>query len=191
MIPIVTTLGVDLASRSSAYTVVSNGQVHAQGDSFGKSEGDFVAEVIQTAADYSVQAIAIEDLPHRIPYRIVVKEVCRLQGRLTHEAKRNYLWDQIFFIQPALWQQSYEGVWRGGEKGARAAAEELGYFPPDLISDPRFELEGMKGKERTKRRNLAKKLMTDYTDSFLISHYMNSLDLTDLPERIQQYHAEG
>lgn len=164
-------LGVDLASRCSAYVLLgSGGQVLEQGDSFSCSEEAFV-KAISYAAFPDVLVVA-EDLPHRIPFRVSVKEVLRLQGRLIHEFESESCLDNLVWLSPAVWQQSYDGVWRQGEKGAREAAEALGYSPPNLLDcAERFPYKELKGKERTKVRGTAKKLMTDYVDAYLIAEW--------------------
>jgi len=192
-------LGVDLASRSSAFVGVGDeGEVIVMGDSYGKTETDFVHELIATAAEYRLVygsfVLAVEDLPHHIPYRISVKEVCRIQGRIAHHANYYGMLSQLVFVPPATWQRSYDGVFRQGAKGARAAAEELGYTPPDLVADERFDIMSYSGKERTKRRNAAKKMMTDYDDAFLIARWARNEYLeTDVSfpiPTVQFYHAD-
>jgi hypothetical protein len=164
-------LGIDLASKQSAWNLMqADGQVYAQGDSYGINESHFVNRLIDTAVDSDVAAIVIEDLPHRLPFASLVKTVCRMQGRIVQLADDNRVLDRIIFIPPALWQRTFDGVWRGKEVGALAAANKLGYEPPDLLAnDPRFELEGLHGKPRAKVRNAAKKSQSDYVDAFLIS----------------------
>ena len=170
-------LGVDLASRCSAYVLLDGtGKVQAQGDSYGISEKDFISRLVEYGkleeADNSDTIVAIEDLPHRIPYRISVKEVCRMQGRIVQQADAYGTLSRIMFVQPAAWQRSFEGVWKGGVNGARNAAEELGFSAPDLLDDGgHVPFHNLKGKERTKLRNTAKKLMTDYNDAFLLAHW--------------------
>jgi len=174
-------LGIDLASRCSAYVLLdSEGHVLEQGDSYGISEWDFVDKIKEAGEIFSSFGpesryfvnIVIEDLPHRVPFRVSVKEVLRLQGRLIHEIDGYGELDRVFWLPPAVWQRSYDGVWRKGVAGAREAAASLGYEPPDLLSDDvRFPYKELKGKERTKIREAAKKLMTDYVDAYLIAEW--------------------
>lgn len=195
-------VGVDLASRFSAYVGLgSSREVYFEGDSQGLSEGDFVSRLLGYASLYSSEPyteeiwIVVEDLPHCIPYRVQVKEVSRLQGRLVHEAKYYGLFDRILFIPPATWQRSYEGVFRQGASGARDAAANLGYEPPDLLDgNERFPFQELKGKERTKIRNAAKKVMTDYVDAFLIANYIHDrIEEAGSPfvTTAQLYHSDG
>ena len=191
-------LGVDLASRCSSYVLLdSAGKVQAQGDSYGISEKDFVSRLIQYGKLEEKSAtetiVTIEDLPHRIPYRISVKEVCRLQGRIVQQADSYGTLPRIMFVQPAVWQRSFEGVWKGGANGARNAAEELNFFAPDLVGDgSHVPFHNLKGKERTKLRNTAKKLMTDYNDAFLLAYWAKKTweeHGTLMIGAVQQYHT--
>ena len=74
-------------------------------------------------------------------------------------------------------------MWKGKAAGALAAAERLGYSPPDLVGDPRFDADGRKPGEA---RRLAKKVMSDYVDAFLIARWAmldGSLEVTKMVSR--------
>lgn len=163
-------LGVDLAASSSAWCLLNDTTwLVAQGDSWGMDDGVFV----QTLLDRMDQDtyMIVEDLPHHIPYRVQVKDVLRLHGRILDGAEKAGCGDRVVFVDPAAWQRSYEGVFRKGPVGAASVALSRGYQPPDLSADPRFALTGLKGRERARRRDGAKKLLTDYVDAFLIASF--------------------
>lgn len=158
-------VSVDLASKFSAFCCMDkDGQVLTE-ENTGK--GILAWWIREMLAPFSVfsesqpKILLIEDLPHGVPYREVVKEVCRIQGRILQEADKDFRPDaEIWFIQPQLWQRHFEGVYRGGPGGAAAAALALGYEPPDLLT-------GTHGKDRV----TARKLMTDHVDSFLMGRW--------------------
>ncbi len=164
--------GVDLAASSSALVILglSGPNVRFQDDSFDRTDGQFISTIVGAALDGSL--VVIEDLPYHIPYRLSVKDVLRLQGRLIGAMEHRGLLDRMVFVVPSTWQQSFNGVWRGGPKAAQAAALEQGYERPTLVdSEARFSLEGMTGKPRSNRRTKIKKLETDYVDAFLIARW--------------------
>lgn len=164
-------LGVDLAASYSAYCLLdASGQVCAQGDSFGLSDEEFIFR-LKAHGSWPETLTVVEDLPHKIIYRIQVKEVCRLQGRIIDEFERDSSIEGLHFIAPQTWQIAF-GVFRKGVKPTMEEAEKHGYVPPDLKEvDPRFKLDGLTGTVRSKLRETAKKLRTDYTDAFLISRW--------------------
>ena len=160
-------LGVDLASRYSAAVLWDGSQVVTQFDSVGLDASQWVWH-LGGSADGAV--VVVEDVPPKIQWAGTVKRVCRLQGRILQAMPKAEVW----FVPPAIWQRSYEGAWRGKEAGAAAAAEALGYSPPSLVGDPRFE---ELGRTPSERKRLAKKVMSDYVDAFLIAHWAFEQDL--------------
>jgi hypothetical protein len=164
-------LGVDLAASYSAYCVLEDsGQVCDQGDSWKISDSDFVSRLLRYGADPDCLTV-VEDLPHKIIYRVQVKEVCRLQGRIINEYEDRRSVDRLHFIAPATWQLAF-GVFRKGVTAALDAAERYGYSPPDLrATDHRFKLDDLHGTARSKLREAAKKIETDYTDAYLIAEW--------------------
>jgi len=167
-------LGIDLASRYSAAVLWDGSRVSAQFDSVGLNPGQFVAKVAEVAADHRVQEIVVEDIPHHVKWTGLVKKVCRLQGRILAQAEY-----AVWFVPPAVWQRSYDGVWRAGPGGASEAAAKLGYQAPDFSDDPRFE---PLAKTPGERRRLRKKVESDYVDAYLIARWAaNQPDLSQVP----------
>lgn len=138
-------------------------------DSCDRSEDAFVGEVCKAAdaADWLV----VEDIPHNLGrFDSGMKHVCRIQGRIVHELDGMDLLDRLVFVPPATWQRHYDGVWRAGAKGARAAAKARGYTPPNILADWELSLRlPPTGPERQKVREQAKKIMSDYVDAYLIA----------------------
>lgn len=122
------------------------------------------------AVDYDVEYSIFEDVPHGINRLFMVKSVLRLQGAVMNEFFKVNKLHTMFWLQPAVWQRSFEGVWKGGIEGARLAAEKLGYVGPDLLVEYDHMLPE-KGPERTKIRAQLKKATTDYPDAFLIAEW--------------------
>lgn len=162
-------LGVDLASRYSAAVLwdAQGGQVVTEFDSVGQDAASWVDLLCGVARGLAKPTVVVEDVPPRIQWAGPVKRVCRLQGRILQALPDTPVW----FVPPAIWQRTFEGVWRGKEDGAAAAAERLDYHPPQLVGDPRFE---PLGKTPSERKRLAKKVMSDYVDAFLIAHWAAS-----------------
>lgn len=182
-------LTLDLAAKYSAATVLDlSGQVKYQFDSFKKSAIDFAEEVADTAAEFEVSHVLIEDVPYGIRGQAQVKPVLRLQGVLIKAlADVDYL-ERSRFVDPSRWQRCtdprFEGVWRGGVEGAATAAQRFGYSPPDLLEIHANEIPD-KGPERTKARNILKKLNSDYNDAFLIGQWSLLIEETTLLEHTQ------
>lgn len=172
-------LSVDFASRFSAAMVRdSGGTIIAQFDSFGTSPFEFCGMLADAAVDYDVKYSIFEDIPHGINRLFMVKSVLRLQGAVMNEFYKVNKLDTLLWLQPAVWQRSFEGVWKGGIEGARVAAERLGYVGPDLLTDYDHMLPA-KGPERTKMRAQLRKASTDYPDAFLINIWAHEQE--DLP----------
>jgi len=174
-------MAIDLASKYSAVVVLEGSQVIHQFDSVGVGSREF-AQQIGVHAKRTVHAVVIEDVPAHVPWGGIVKSVCTLQGRVLQELHPEVL-SRTWFVTPAVWQRSFEGVWKGKAAGALAAAERLGYSPPDLVGDPRFDADGRKPGEA---RRLAKKVMSDYVDAFLIARWAmldGSLEVTKMVSR--------
>lgn len=170
-------LTLDFAAKFTAGIVMDRaGDVKYQFDSFGKSTFDFCEEVADVAAQYEVSLIIVEDVPYGISRQAMVKPVLRSQGILMKELGDIDKLDATRFLSPSVWQHHFEGVWKGGPKGARAAAEALGYTAPVLL-EVYEDLIPAKGPERTKMRTQLRKASTDYDDAFLIGRW--SLDIGD------------
>jgi hypothetical protein len=168
-------VSVDLASRYSAVVGMdAGGEVVFQYDSWNKDINTFITNLGDSAANRLVEFFLIEDLPHGLQFREDVKTACRIQGMVIKELSDRGVIDKVVFCQPKVWQQHYEGVFRGKPKQARAAALNLGYEPPDLHSELHKEA-------RTK----ARKVETDYIDAFLMGHWAltqikNGVDLDSI-----------
>lgn len=164
-------LAVDLAAKFSAGIVMDDSrEVHLQFDSWGRSPSELANLITETAQVFDVDVIVIEDLPYGISKQFMTKPVTRLQGRIQHALHGAGLLERTGFLAPATWQRAYEGVWKGGPKGAAAAATALGYAPPDLLEVHAQDIPA-KGPERTKIRALLRKATTDYVDAYLIADW--------------------
>jgi hypothetical protein len=130
-------------------------------------------------------ALVVEDIPHAVGYRKLVKRVCQLQGRIVQAMANVGVEDRIVFVPPQLWQMSFPGVYRGKAQGALKAAESLGYTPPQLLTPE------VKGKDRMD----ARKTMTDHVDAFLIGRWAVSQfekyetldDILNNQKRLERY----
>lgn len=159
-------LGIDLASKNSALVLLdADGQVVDQRDSVGLTPRAWAQQVADVS--YGADVVIIEDLPAHVPWGSIVKTVCMVQGRILQALPPQRLQD-TWFVTPAVWQQSYEGVWKGKASAAATVAAEFGYEPPDVVGATRF-LEASRTPGEAKR--WAKKVMTDYVDAYLIAQW--------------------
>jgi len=164
-------LTVDLAARFSAATVMNSSfKILEEFDSWGKSSFDFVNAVINAAVKHRVDIIVFEDVPYGLSKQFMIKPVLRLQGVFIHALGLADLIEKTVFLNPATWQRTFEGVYGKKAAGALAAAQLLGYNPPDMLAIHADEIPA-KGKERTKMREQLKKAATDYVDSFLMARW--------------------
>lgn len=156
-------VAVDLAARYSAGVWLhSPSQVLRQWDSAAVDEDTFLTECTwmfhgRCEADHLV----VEDLPHGVSYRNLVKRVCQLQGRLVERMAGAEQLNRLLFVAPATWRNSYPALRKRG-LGMEAVvplAADLGYTPPQLdhLAGPRA------GKA------LIRKVQTDYCAAYLIS----------------------
>ncbi len=167
-------LGVDLAANLSAALLLDvDGQVIDQWDSWGVPVWEFCRETVHRASRHKA-ILMVEDLPYGLSRQAQIKPPIRAQGMMIAHAALQGIIPQTLFIAPATWQRDYPGVWKGGKEGAAAAAELLGYTPPDLLTqyvDTIPALGKEHAKERSKIRAQLKKLSTDYTDAYLIAEF--------------------
>lgn len=178
-------LTVDLAAKFSAAMVRgSDGTIHCQFDSYGKSSFEFCREIEKAATDFNVDLVVIEDVPYGISSQAMVKPVLRLQGILIVIMHRHL--SKTVFLNPSTWQNRFPGVSRGVSKNkteaakekieaARAHAERLGYTAPDLVSAYEARCAETGTKVLKKDTNPLDKVRTDYVDAFLISDWVYSL----------------
>lgn len=165
-------VAVDLAAKYSAVCWMgATGAVIEQWDSWGRTEAAFVHLVTAPFRHCATPpaVLAIEDLPHRLPFMSLVKHVCRLQGRIIEAMDRLNMTDRILFVPPAEWRRNYTGLRRGtGPDAVIDVAARLGYTPPAL-SD--------RLGERKARATIAK-VQTDYCAAFLIARWALATWLT-------------
>lgn len=157
---------MDLAAKFSALCVMRlDGTVVEEDHSWGKSEQEWIDSIVSRFYDPLGEecplALIVEDIPHAVGFRKLVKHVCQLQGRIIQAMANVGAEDRVVFIPPQLWQMHFPGVYRGKALGALKAAESLGYTPPQLLTP---ETHG-------KARMDARKTMTDHVDSFLIGRW--------------------
>lgn len=161
---------VDLAAKFSALCIIDRtGRILDQNHSWAKSEEEWVDTIVAPFYDPLPQGmpdiLIVEDLPHGVGYKKIVKQVCRLQGRICHAMEAAGVQDRLIFIPPQLWQLTYEGVARGAEKdrltAAERAASEMDYVPPDLLH------KDLHGADRV----AARKTKTDYVAAYLIARW--------------------
>jgi hypothetical protein len=160
--------GVDLAARFSAAVQLDvYGKVIRQWDSAScKDENDFLEQVI-----HSDGLILVEDLPQGLSrFDSVMKHVVRMQGRIIEKLYPSNL-HRLLFISPGVWQRHYPDVFRQKPAVyAKFALDNYAYVAPNVLQQ---HLDNgtipEHGPERQKARLAAKKIMTDYTDAFLIA----------------------
>jgi len=156
---------VDLAAKFSALCVMDlQHGVIAEDHSWGKSEDEWVDAVVSpfyNSLDNLPLALVIEDIPHAVGFRKLVKHVCQLQGRIVQAMTSVGAGDRVVFVPPQLWQMYFPGVYRGKAEGALKAAESFGYTPPHLLT------KDLHGKDRMD----ARKTMTDHVDAYLIARW--------------------
>jgi len=157
---------VDLAAKYSAACLLNHlGDVVWQVDSWGRTEDEFLE--LLTVPFYKVRheqpgVMAVEDLPHRLPFSSLVKRVARIQGRIVERMARLDCADKVLFVPPAVWRKSYDGLGRGtGPEAVLPVAVTLGYLPPDLRA--RILQAGDKA--------IARKVGTDYAAAYLIARW--------------------
>lgn len=158
---------VDLAARrSAAIRMDSNGFIGDQFDSSTCTEQQFVTHVC-TRSDQD--QLVVEDLPHGVEYRALVKRVCQLQGRIAHHAEQVGQLDKLLFVDPATWRRHYPTLRARGQgpHAVIATAREQGYQPPNLD-----HLRGPRGGSA-----LTDKVTSDYCAAYLIARW--ALDTYD------------
>lgn len=171
-------LSVDLASKFSAAILrEAGGKILWQGDSAGKSPREWVQELARVAHGAGDVKILVEDVPYGVKSQAMTKPVLRLQGMLILALDVDF-----HFINPATWMKDYEGVARAPKgmskseglkyRNAKALehARELGYEPPDLISE--WQKKNPDLKPLAKYTNDLKKSQTDYVMAFLINDWL-------------------
>lgn len=158
-------LAVDLAAKySAACHMDDSGAVLGQFDSWGRTESEFIelcASPWYLTAVVHPAVMVVEDLPHRLPFAALVKQVCRIQGRIVEHMDVLGAADKVLFVPPAVWRRHYTGLERGtGPDAVVPVAAALGYTPPDLTGH------AGKGVKAT-----ARKVSTDYCAAYLIARW--------------------
>lgn len=165
-----TVLAVDLAAKYSAACLMDdNYTVLRQFDSWGLVEEAFIYQLTGQwmfgEPGENPDLMVVEDLPHGLKYSTLIKQVCRLQGRIAqamHETTDGDVED-ILFVSPATWRAHYGPAMKRGT-GAEAVfpvSESFGYKPPDQTERAR----GNGGRTR------ARKVESDYCSAFLIARW--------------------
>src|SRR5215469_16482679 len=99
-------VAVDLAARYSAFCVLDDdNNVDDQDNSWQKTESEWVDCIVSHFYDPNPlpTVLVIEDLPHGVGYKKLVKDVCRIQGRiyqLMHSVGEE---NRIVFVPPQVW----------------------------------------------------------------------------------------
>lgn len=178
-------LTVDLASKFTAAMVTDEaGVVHREWDSRDLSAFEFAATLSQAIQQFDPAHILIEDVPYSNKFtQAMTKAVTRFQGIIIHELADHL--DRVRFINPSTWQKDYPGVGRAPKdlkgaaatkyriEAAEAAAEKLGYLPPDLVA--RYTAAQEPGTRILKKHTASlTKNMTDYVDAFLMSDWLRN-----------------
>jgi hypothetical protein len=162
----VTVLAVDLAAKYSAACLMDEDyQVINEFDSWGRSESQFIAELVDCFvwATPDPDVMVVEDLPHGLRYSTLIKTVCRLQGRIFDRMQfTRQCGDDILFLAPAEWRRTFPGMERGtGPEAVTPVSAAFGYKPPDLSE--RAKVKGGKA--------IARKVATDYCSGYLIARW--------------------
>lgn len=157
-------LAVDLAAKFSAVCDMTlGGTVLSQADTWGLDEHQAIDLITaEWTRPNPPLAMVVEDLPHRLPFAGLVRQVCRLQGRILERMNSLGALDAVLFAPPAEWRKTYPGLERGtGPDAVVPVAARLGYTPPDLTR--RATKAGDKAK--------ARKVQTDYCAAYLIARW--------------------
>lgn len=180
---------VDLASIYSAYCVQDErGEVLEEGDSGGLSAFQFAALLARVAIRHDVSLVLVEDVPYGISNQGQVKAPLRFQGVVMLACHKHV--DRMAFVNPATWQNAYEGVARApkGMKGKQAEryrieaaarhAKNFGYEPPNLVQQ---YLDTLPEGTRILKKNTdpLEKQMTDYVDAFLMGRWVRRFETYD------------
>lgn len=155
-------VAVDLAAKYSAACLLDGKHPLPtwETDSWGATEHEFLTAITGFWSPYDgVDALIVEDLPHRLAFANLVKRVCRMQGRIAERMQQAGALDKLWYVQPAVWRKHFKGLERGtGPDAVLDVAKEIGYAPPDLSA--RCTKAGDKA--------IARKVGTDYAAAFLI-----------------------
>jgi hypothetical protein len=160
-------VAVDLAAKySAACWMRQPDQVLCQWDSWHcLDETTFIDHITLPFAGYGLKpdVMVVEDLPHRLPFMALVKQVCRIQGRIVERMDNFHCGDRVLFAPPAEWRKAYKGLERGtGPDVVVPVAAEFGYAPPDLSHFASVHKGG---------RAIARKVATDYCAAYLIGRW--------------------
>lgn len=158
-------LAVDLAAKYSAACLMDHhARVLAEADSWGVSENDFLDELEALWIHSDDPALmAVEDLPHRLPFASLVKRVCRIQGRIVERMDVVNALDALLFVPPGEWRKAYPGLKRGtGPDAVVDVAAAFGYTAPDFTA--RITKAG--------DRAIARKVATDHCAAYLIARWV-------------------
>lgn len=168
-----TLLAVDLAQRLSAACLMDdNYQVIDDFDSWTCTEDQFIFrlalrwEITPRPDQPTPEAMIVEDLPHGVKYSTLIKNVCRLQGRIVHALYKSFYGnsDSAVFVAPWQWRAHYPDLKRGTPADAVVKiAASYGYNPPLEMLHSRAKGNG--GKTR------ADKVATDYCAAYLIARW--------------------
>jgi hypothetical protein len=168
----VSVVAVDLAAKfSAAVWLDEKRRVFHQCDSWQSTETYFIDTITQPwrHAVSPPAALIVEDLHPRVPWMTVVKDVCRLQGRIVERMSSYGHREAVVFVQPDQWRMHFEGLGRGtGPDAVSPVAEAFGYTAPLDLADRAV----VKGSKAT-----ARKVATDYCAAYLIGRW--ALDYHD------------
>lgn len=158
-------IGVDLAAKYSAAVWTDHWlPVIGQFDSTDRTETQFLQGLTAPFEGPDLPAqLVVEDLPHGVAYRNLVKRVCQLQGRIAERMDGLGCLDLLLFVAPATWRNAYPVLRKRGQ-GMDAVvpiACEYGYVPPDIPA-----LRGPRGGNALER-----KVQTDYCAAYLIARW--------------------
>ncbi len=160
-------VAVDLAAKYSAAVGLSGTkQIEREFDSTG-GEYSFITDVVNTFDSGFYHALIVEDLPHGVDYRELVKRVCQIQGRIVDRVDHLDRLGDLLFVAPVTWRKHYGLKQGSGEDAVVPLAAEHGYTPPDLA-----HLNGPRG-----GRALTNKVTTDYCAAYLIGCW--AIDMYD------------
>lgn len=157
-------IAVDLAAKYSAFVKLdAEAELLEEYDSASVGEHEFLTYLAVNYQYDLADQLIVEDLPHGVDYRGLVKRVCQIQGRIAERWYAMGRLHEVLYVDPATWRRKYPELRKRGSgmEAVVPVAYEHGYAPPLLR-----ELQGPRG-----GKALVSKVQTDYCAAYLICRW--------------------